>query len=123
MKKHFSKESTGITVGKNLKRLRQEKGLSQAELAELAGLSKNFISYIENGKCGISSKTLASLANALRVELAQLYTTESSLSNPQVGMYANIIYKIRDDVDEFLDGYLAQIVKEEEEKDGKDKNE
>ena len=35
-------------IGKNIRKYRKEKGLTQAKLAELANYSKQFISNIEN---------------------------------------------------------------------------
>ena len=123
MGKNHDKYSIRTTVGENLKRLREKAGLSQAELAELADLSKNFISYIENGIYGISDKTLAGLSNALGVEPFQFYTTESSLGNPQDEVYIKIFRTLKDEIENFLEARLDQIIKEKEEKSRKDKNE
>jgi transcriptional regulator with XRE-family HTH domain len=59
-------------LGENLKKYRTFKGLSQAKLAEILGISSNFISDIENGKRWLSSDTLVSLAAAMSVEVYEL---------------------------------------------------
>ena len=49
----------------NLIRLRKEAGLSQKRLAEMAGLTHNFINDIENEKKGVSVETIGRLVEAL----------------------------------------------------------
>ena len=118
-------------MGKNLKRLRKKEGLSQAKLAELIHRSQNYITFVENGKCGISSKTLANLRNAFGVGPAQFYTTESSLSNLKDEFFSECLNefldeyhnKFKKDLYEFLSDRLSLIVKEEEEKRGKGEDE
>ncbi len=56
-----------------LRRIRKERGLSQARLAELANVDKVTIIHIENGKVSPKVDTLEKLAGALGVELADLF--------------------------------------------------
>lgn len=63
----------GGVIGHNLKRLRRERGLSQEGLAEAAGLSRDTIAKLEQGRRrGERTSTLMRLANALDVELTEL---------------------------------------------------
>lgn len=39
-------------VGRNVKRIRQEKGLTQEQLAELSGFSQQYITGLEQGRAG-----------------------------------------------------------------------
>lgn len=55
-----------------IERLRKEKGLTQEELAEKAGLHRAYFWEIENGK-NISIKTAYKIAKGLGVSLAQLF--------------------------------------------------
>lgn len=55
-------------VARNLKRLRQERGLSQEELADLAGLNRNYIGMIERQENAATLDTLEELAKALQVD-------------------------------------------------------
>ena len=59
-------------VARNLKRLRQERGLSQEELADLAGLNRNYVGMIERQENAATVDTLEALAKALQVEPVQL---------------------------------------------------
>ena len=122
MRKNYDKDSIRTTLSENVKRLREKAGLSQAELAEQANRTQNFIGYIENKKCGISDETLALLANALGAELVQFYTTASSLSNPQDEILSEYLDEYIKGLGKFLNKYRTQIIKEEVEKSRKAKN-
>lgn len=52
----------------NIKKKREELGISQKELAEKAGISQSFLCDIENGRCKPSIGTAIELAKALRVK-------------------------------------------------------
>jgi transcriptional regulator with XRE-family HTH domain len=60
-------------VGKTIRRLREERGLNQAQLAVSVGTGPSAISQIENGRRNPNSETLAKLARALEVEVADLF--------------------------------------------------
>jgi len=62
--------------------------ISQLGLAHSAGLTHNFINDIENGKKGVSAKTLAKLSIALNVEPHQFFLPED-MSNSRMQAYVN----------------------------------
>lgn len=55
-------------VAKNLKTLREIRGVAQEELAARAGIDRTYISDLENEKYAISIDKLGNLAEALGVE-------------------------------------------------------
>ena len=59
-------------VGRNLKRIRKERGWSQEELAFESGLHRTYISGIERGARNPTIVILARLAETLRVTVDQL---------------------------------------------------
>ena len=59
--------------GKNIRKYRLEKKLSQEKLAEIAGLHRTYISDIERGKRSISLDNIEKVANALEVEVFRLF--------------------------------------------------
>ncbi len=62
-------------VRRNIKKYRKEKGITQEKLAELTGLSLNFISKIESikmHKC-FSLETLGRIADALNISIKDLF--------------------------------------------------
>jgi transcriptional regulator with XRE-family HTH domain len=61
------------TLGKNIKIARTRRGLSQAGLAEKADISITFLSNIERGIKYPLPNILSKIANALGVEVNQLF--------------------------------------------------
>ncbi len=59
-------------MGKIIKVVRVERGLSQADLAELVDLSVPYISNIETGRSKSSLETIVNIANALNVTVDRL---------------------------------------------------
>jgi transcriptional regulator with XRE-family HTH domain len=59
--------------GKNLKRLRTEKGISQESLAFLADLDRTYIPSIEKGERNVSITVAEKLANALNVQIPEFF--------------------------------------------------
>ncbi len=66
-------EEVYLLIGKRVKYLRRLKNLTQSELAEKANLSVNYISQIETGVASPTIKTLFVVAQALDVELKELF--------------------------------------------------
>lgn len=59
-------------VGRNVARLRREKGLTQEEVAERSGFSQQYLSSLEQGRRNPTIITLYELAQALGVSHVQL---------------------------------------------------
>ncbi|MBR4658248.1 MAG: helix-turn-helix transcriptional regulator [Clostridia bacterium] len=62
-----------LILKNNLKTARQEKGLSQAELAQLVGVSRNTISSIEVGTFNPTAKLALVLCIALDKKFEDLF--------------------------------------------------
>ncbi|WP_317175428.1 helix-turn-helix domain-containing protein [Pontibacter cellulosilyticus] len=67
-----SKKDFLKTFGRHLKRLRVERGLTQANLAFEAGLSESQVQRIEYGNHNFSIMTLLAMARALELSPGQL---------------------------------------------------
>jgi transcriptional regulator with XRE-family HTH domain len=65
-------------VGREVRRLREALGWSQTRLAVEAGMSVSGISMIENGHRNLSTATLAKLAEALGVEVRDLFPLDQA---------------------------------------------
>ncbi|MCD8382817.1 MAG: helix-turn-helix domain-containing protein [Clostridiales bacterium] len=63
-------------IGKNLRRLRRERGLTQRELARRAGTSSQMIGYWENGTRNPNGASRQKLASALGVDVGQLLASD-----------------------------------------------
>jgi transcriptional regulator with XRE-family HTH domain len=63
----------GKIVARNLRRIRQEKGLSQEELAYAVGINKNYVGMIERCENSPTVDMIERLAKALKVKPMQLF--------------------------------------------------
>ncbi len=68
----MARTSASQKLGKRLKLLRTEAGLTQERLSIATGLSQTYISGIEHGTRNPSIKTLDKLAKALRVSISDI---------------------------------------------------
>lgn len=59
-------------VGRNVRRIRQEKGLTQERFAERSGFSQQYISDLERGRRNPTVVTVYELAQALGVSHLEL---------------------------------------------------
>ena len=69
-------EDKVAAVGKAIRTLRKERGLSLRELSQLAGLSTGFLSMVERGRSSLALTSLNNVAKALDTELADLFASE-----------------------------------------------
>ena len=67
-------------VAQNLRRLRQDRGLTQEEFADLAGLNRNYIGMVEREENAPTVDTLETLAKALKLDPAELLARSTSAS-------------------------------------------
>ena len=69
----MSRNNSKNAIGKNIRKFRQEKGISQDRLSKLADLSLNTIVNIESGgNLNPTIETLTKIANALDVKVDDL---------------------------------------------------
>jgi len=61
-----------VALGKRVKTMRQNLGMTQEEFAERLNCTNSHIGKIENGKVGISIDLLVSVANTLHTTVDQL---------------------------------------------------
>lgn len=61
-----------MNIGKAIKELRKQQGLSQAELAQSSNITQAALSHIENGKRP-GTNTIINIANALNVSESLIY--------------------------------------------------
>ena len=57
---------------RNLKKIRTEHGLSQEELADIAGLHRTYVGSVERGERNISIDNMERLATALNIQVQDL---------------------------------------------------
>lgn len=64
--------SESTKLGKNLKRIRTEKMMSQGDIMRTLGCSRSYVSNIENGKTNPTLATIAKLAKSVGVPTNEL---------------------------------------------------
>ena len=74
MKKGYSKPEKRILIGlgNNVRKTRNDKGLSQESLASIAGLDRTYVGGIERGERNISILNIMKIAEALDVPVTDL---------------------------------------------------
>lgn len=72
MVKSNNSSATRHLFARNLRRERRARGLSQEELADLAGLHRTYVSSVERGERNIAIDNIERLAKALEIEPARL---------------------------------------------------
>ncbi|NHC36896.1 helix-turn-helix domain-containing protein [Scytonema millei] len=77
----MEEEPLAKRLGRLIRRLRLEEGLSQEEFAERCGLHRTYIGFIERGEKTITIETASKLAQALGLSLAQLFIALESLDS------------------------------------------
>lgn len=80
-----NRENAGNRIGRRIRTIRTEKGLSQGELGEKVDLNANRIQQYENGARKPKFELCKKIAGALEVE-------ESALLDPQVANYIGAMY-------------------------------
>jgi transcriptional regulator with XRE-family HTH domain len=61
---------------KRLRQIRQIRGLSQEQLADLVGLHRTYVGSVERGERNVSIDNMERFAQALEIELTELLTEE-----------------------------------------------
>jgi transcriptional regulator with XRE-family HTH domain len=59
-----------------LRQIRQTKGLSQEELADMAGLHRTYVGSVERSERNVSIDNMERLAKALEVDITELLRKE-----------------------------------------------
>lgn len=72
------------TLGKNVRKLRLNQGLTQQALADRTGISLVFLQSIEAGKKWVSPETIAGLARALAIRQTALFA-DCAEANAEAG--------------------------------------
>ena len=71
-----------------IKELRKARGMTQSQLAELAGVERSQLSKIENEKEPANTRRLAAIASALRVGIEDLFSGERDAESYRASIVA-----------------------------------
>lgn len=73
MKREPARSNQEIQIGNRLRHAREQRGLTLAQVAEFAGLTKGFISQIERDKTTVSVASLMAICDALNIQMSTLF--------------------------------------------------
>jgi transcriptional regulator with XRE-family HTH domain len=96
------------TFAKNLKENRRKSGLTQAQLAEKAEVSTHYIALIELARNIPKVETIAKLANALNIEIYELFIVPHSPALEIKKTRESIIAELKNIVKESVDEAFEQ---------------
>jgi transcriptional regulator with XRE-family HTH domain len=65
-------KNEALKLGRNLKRIRMAKGITQGDIVRKLNVGRGFISNIENGKANPTLSTIFKLAEAIKVPMDEL---------------------------------------------------
>jgi transcriptional regulator with XRE-family HTH domain len=85
--------------GERLRALRREKGLSQGELADLAGINRSYLSVLENGRSSPTIEVVEKLAHGLNVSVWDLI---ASVEEKHFDYEGGEVLSMHDGLKEFL---------------------
>lgn len=95
-------------IGERVRQLRTQRGYTQEKLSELAGISPQHFSNIENGMTKVALPTLIKITNALDCSIETVLCDSLSHAKP---VYQNEILLETQDCDETEVRIIADIVK------------
>ena len=96
-------------LAENIKKYRQNLGITQAELAERSNISTNFIGMIEQKRKFPAPEMMDRIAKALEIETSELFATSSS---PQAEL-KKLHKEILADLDRAISEAVCKAVKEQ----------
>jgi len=94
------------TLGKNIKIFRARRGLSQADLSEKADISIPFLSNIERGIKYPQPDMLAKIADALGVEVNELF-----IANHPSGESSQVLSRLSEDMTKNVNLVMTEVFK------------
>ena len=99
-------------LAENIKKYRNRRGWSQLFLSEKLDISANFLSEIETGKGWVSPLTLTKLANALEIEVYELFKPMPADNTLKVKSDVEKIQRFAKDLSEALDVSIIEAAKD-----------
>jgi transcriptional regulator with XRE-family HTH domain len=114
--KDFAGADIARLFGKNLKRIRSNKKISQLTLANMADLTHNFINEIENGRKWVSSDTVARLAAILETEPFQFFIPDRAMENINTEIFQEYINEMTVSFDKMIHDFRAHYLPEDTDK-------
>jgi len=105
----MTEEELQTRVIENIRTLRKKAGLSQEKLADKADISRQMMNDIEGRRRWLTKGTLVKLANALGVDVHELFIPYAEENDKTKSAYEAITKKVVAQVKEAVDKALDRI--------------
>jgi transcriptional regulator with XRE-family HTH domain len=105
-------ESIRNILARNMKKYRLKCGLTQAKLAEKAGITTQYIAMIEVSRKFPTPEMLERIATALEIETYQLFSADPTLEVALERLYQTVANNIEHVVAESIEKTLLKKTKE-----------
>ncbi len=96
-------------VIQNIRALRKKKGFSQERLADKADISRQMMNDIEGRRRWLTKRTLVKLANALEVDVHELFIPSAQENEKTKGIYDTITQEVVSQVKEAVNKALKNL--------------
>lgn len=99
------------SIGNRISNIRKERGYTQEKLAELAGISIQFLSDIENNKKNMTVTTLKNIADSLNITTDYIiYDREETNENTMINAMLNTLSgKNRKKAEKLLEIFVSAV--------------
>lgn len=84
-----------MSIGENIKRLREEKGMTQQQIAGLVNMHRSNYSKVENGQRELSIMALNKIAKYFNITLDELVNYETGAPKEVIIQDANAIEQVK----------------------------
>lgn len=78
----------------NLRKIRKKKGLTQQELADMVGVSRQLICYMEKGKYNITNSIIKKMSKALEISPVEIMGVDNFKFMPKTEEEKEYVIKI-----------------------------
>ncbi|MEL7598125.1 MAG: helix-turn-helix transcriptional regulator [Clostridiaceae bacterium] len=102
------------TVGKNILEVLLEKNISQTELAEKIGVSKQVMGKIVKGQKAINALEIKKISEALEINMERLLEEKEDLVEEPVLMFMGKVKEQSKEDIKFLSSVIGEIISMEE---------
>lgn len=92
-----------MNIGENIKKHRKKNGLTQSQLGEISGISRNAIINYENNKRVPNLDTLKKIASSLKIPITELYPLDDYFLETSIIDLLNANNTTIDELENFLD--------------------
>lgn len=101
--------NNNFSLGDRLRELRQDRAMSQEQVANIAEITTAFLGQVERGTKNITVRTLEKVCNALNVTLPEFFSTVKERDKSIDDISSQILHQLNDKTDSEKQAILRMI--------------